>query len=52
MKVEDIKLWHTSIEYADKIYAFTENNSFFQRKWSLRDQIERAVISISANISE
>jgi len=48
---EDLPVWKAAISLAEKIYALTEKPPF-QRKYSLRDQIERAVLSVSNNIAE
>ncbi|MEW6419974.1 MAG: four helix bundle protein [Nitrospirota bacterium] len=50
-RFEDLPVWKAAIELAIKIYALTEKTPF-RRKYSLRDQIERAVLSISNNIAE
>lgn len=44
-------VWKTAIELAEKIYALTEKTPF-SRKYSLRDQLERAALFISNNIAE
>lgn len=48
---EDLPAWKAAIDLAVKIYAMTEK-PLFRRKYSLRDQIERAALSISNNIAE
>jgi len=50
-RFEDLPVWKAAIELAIKIYALTEKTPF-RRKYSLRDQIERAALSISNNIAE
>lgn len=50
-RFEDLPVWKTAIELAEKIYALTEKTPF-SRKYSLRDQLERAALSISNNIAE
>jgi four helix bundle protein len=50
-RFEDLPVWKAAIELAIKIYAFTEKPPF-RRKYSLRDQIERAALSVSNNIAE
>lgn len=50
-RFEDLPVWKTAIELAEKIYALTEKTPF-SRKHSLRDQLERAALSISNNIAE
>jgi len=50
-RFEDLPVWESAIALAEKIYALTEKAPFRQ-KYSLRDQIERATLSISNNIAE
>ena len=50
-RFEDLPVWKDSIELAEKIYALAETSPF-RRKYSLRDQIERAALSVSNNIAE
>ena len=50
-RFEDLPVWKAAIELAEKIYAMTEKTPF-SRKYSLRDQLERATLSISNNIAE
>lgn len=50
-RFEDLPVWKAAISLAEKIYALTEKLPF-QRKYSLRDQIERAALSVSNNIAE
>lgn len=50
-RFEDLPVWKAAIELAEKIYALTEKPQF-RRKYSLRDQIERAALSVSNNIAE
>ena len=50
-RFEDLPVWKAAIDLAIKIYALTERTPF-RRKYSLRDQIERAALSISNNIAE
>ena len=50
-RFEDLPVWKSAISLAEKIYALTEKPPF-KRKYSLRDQIERAALSISNNIAE
>jgi four helix bundle protein len=47
-QVEDIKVWNKSIDLGADIYV-----SFYSCKdFSFKDQIERAVVSVSNNIAE
>src|SRR5256885_15191754 len=50
-RFEDLPVWNTAIDLAAQIYEFTENVQFRRRR-SLRDQIERAGVSVSNNIAE
>jgi four helix bundle protein len=44
-------VWQVAIDLAAGMYAMTEKPPF-QGRYSLRDQIERATVSISNNIAE
>ncbi|HET7840752.1 MAG TPA: four helix bundle protein [Terriglobia bacterium] len=50
-RFEQLPVWQAAIELATAVYALTEAPAF-RRRHSLRDQIERAAISISNNIAE
>ncbi|TAN45189.1 MAG: four helix bundle protein [Nitrospirae bacterium] len=50
-RFEDLPVWKAAIELAERVYALTEKTPF-RRKYSLRDQLERATLSISNNIAE
>lgn len=50
-RFEELPVWGAAIELAVKIYALTAGSSF-KGQGSLRDQIERATVSISNNIAE
>lgn len=50
-RFEDLPVWKAAIALAEKIYALTEK-PLFKGKYSLRDQIERAALSVSNNIAE
>src|SRR3972149_3710630 len=50
-RFEDLPVWKSAISLAEKIYAMTEKPQF-KGKYSLRDQIERAALSVSNNIAE
>jgi len=50
-RFEDLPVWKAAISLAEKIYALTEKTPF-RRKYCLRDQIERAALSVSNNIAE
>ena len=50
-RFEDLPVWKAAIEFAGRIYALAEGPAF-KGGFSLRDQIERATVSISNNIAE
>src|SRR5262249_57970254 len=50
-RFEDLPVWNDAIALAVQIYALTENEAF-KGKGSLRDQLERAAVSVSNNIAE
>jgi four helix bundle protein len=50
-RFEQLPVWDAGIDLATSIYALTEKPAF-RRRYSLRDQIERAAVSISNNIAE
>lgn len=50
-RFEQLPVWRASIELAAQVYAFTGSPAF-RGQHSLRDQIERAAVSISNNIAE
>lgn len=50
-RFEDLPVWNTAIELAVQAYTLTERVQFRRRR-SLRDQIERAAVSVSNNIAE
>jgi four helix bundle protein len=50
-RFEDLPVWNTAIDLAVEIYALTEQTQLRRRR-SLRDQIERAAVSVSNNIAE
>jgi four helix bundle protein len=50
-RFEDLPVWRDAIELAVRIYELTAKPSFVHR-YSLRDQLERAAVSISNNIAE
>jgi four helix bundle protein len=50
-RFEDLPVWNAAIDLAVEVYALTES-THFRRRRSLRDQIERAVVSVSNNIAE
>jgi four helix bundle protein len=50
-RFEQLPVWQAAVELAVQIYALTERASF-RRQRTLRDQIERAAVSVSNNIAE
>jgi four helix bundle protein len=50
-KFKDLRVWNDAMELAEKIYAVTKNQAF-SNDFALKNQITRAVISISSNIAE
>jgi hypothetical protein len=50
-RFEDLPVWKEAIRLANGVYDMTENNGWKGSR-SLRDQIERAALSVSNNIAE
>ncbi|MGO9271612.1 MAG: four helix bundle protein [Terriglobia bacterium] len=50
-RFEQLPVWQAAIDLAAAVYAMTEKPPF-RRHHSLRDQIERAAVSVSNNIAE
>ena len=50
-RFEDLPAWREAVELGRQVYALTENPAF-KCRYSLRDQIERAAVSVSNNIAE
>ncbi len=50
-RFEELPVWKAAIELAVRVYALTEKENFKGRA-SLKDQIERASVSVSNNIAE
>lgn len=50
-RFEDLPVWNSAIDLAVKIYDFTEQPQLRRRR-SLKDQLERAAVSVSNNIAE
>jgi four helix bundle protein len=50
-RFEDLPVWNTAIDLAVNVYDLTDKTQF-RRRHSLRDQIERAAVSVSNNIAE
>lgn len=49
---EDLQVWQSAISLAEKIYQITRESEELSHDRSLVDQLRRASVSISANISE
>lgn len=49
---ENLKVWHRAVDLAVSIYKLTAENKSFQKDFGLKDQMRRAAVSISSNISE
>ena len=50
-RFEDLPVWNTAIELAVQVYELTSKPQFNSR-YSLKDQLERAAVSVSNNIAE
>jgi four helix bundle protein len=50
-RFEDLPVWKAAIELAVRVYELTAQPEF-KSNYSLRDQLERATVSISNNIAE
>jgi four helix bundle protein len=50
-RFEELPVWQAAIKLAVEIYALTTDDAFRGQR-SLRDQLERAAVSISNNIAE
>ena len=50
-RFEELPVWQAAIKLAEQVYALTLNRGFLRQR-SLRDQLERATVSISNNIAE
>lgn len=50
-RFEQLPVWQAAIDLAAAVYAMTETPQF-RRRYSLRDQTERAAVSVSNNIAE
>ena len=48
---EELKVWQKAVELAVNVYEITKNEKFV-KDFGLRDQMRRASVSISSNISE
>ncbi|HWQ03465.1 MAG TPA: four helix bundle protein [Candidatus Nitrosotenuis sp.] len=50
-RFEQLPVWNAAIELAEEIYSLTAQKAFLRQR-SLRDQLERAAVSVSNNIAE
>ena len=50
-RFEDLPVWNAAMTLAHRVFDLTENPQF-KISFSLRDQIERSVMSISDNVAE
>ena len=50
-RFEELPVWKDAIELAVRVYRFTTHDAF-KGRYSLKDQLERAAVSISNNIAE
>ncbi len=48
---EDLYIWQKGVEFAKEIYLLTERKGI-KNDFGLKEQIRRAVVSISTNIAE
>jgi four helix bundle protein len=51
IKFEDLQIWKLSLKLTREIYDLTSRKDF-SKDFGLRDQIRRAIISVSSNIVE
>lgn len=50
-RFEDLPVWNLAIDLAVEVYQFSSDPAF-HRRYSLKNQIERAAVSVSNNIAE
>ena len=50
-RFEDLVVWQKAMDLSEEVYRVT-NEGPFSKDWGLRDQVRRAVVSISSNIAE
>ena len=50
-RFEELPVWQEAIKLVDKVYDLTESKAW-PGSYSLRDQLERAALSVSNNIAE
>ena len=49
---ENLNVWHKAVDLAVSIYKLTSSNMRLQKDYGLKEQMQRAAVSISSNISE
>ena len=50
-RFEDLQVWQMAHDLSVSIYRLTSNGTF-SKDWGLRDQIQRASVSVMSNIAE
>ncbi len=50
-RFEDLPVWNSALDLGVKVYELAKANEF-KGQYSLRDQLERAAVSVSNNIAE
>jgi len=48
---KELEIWKSAVDLTKEIYIST-SSQYFQKDYSLKDQIRRAAISVSSNIAE
>ena len=48
---KDLKVWHKSIDFADKVIVLLENLNSNRKHFRIMEQIESASTSVSSNIA-
>jgi len=49
---EDLEIWQKAQQLAADVYLLTDHNQKISKDFSFKDQIKRAVLSVSNNIAE
>jgi four helix bundle protein len=50
--IDDLEIYKKSLSFVTEIYLLIKKHKMLERDFSLCDQIKRAAVSVSANISE
>ena len=50
-KFEDIEVWKLGREVVKAVYGLTSKGAF-AKDWGLKDQTQRAAVSVTSNIAE